>query len=300
MAAAGGAANVEAGADGAAGAGTLEVIFSSSGGTSGKKVPATLVGSDPDNDVAVIKVDGPVPGWAPLGDSARLQPGETVLAIGSALGDFRNTVTEGIISALDRQITETNDDGTQHTLTGVIQTDAAINHGNSGGPLVDLNGYVVGINTAIVRSSSSGGGGTNPFGGLPGFGAVNTSDQAQGLGFAISSNVVKSAAQHMLVRMPRAYLGVEAPTVTSKLSSYLNVPVGAYVRVVQPGSPADHAGLLPRDIIVTLDGQAIDDSHSLTRLVQARKPGDTVTLTVNRGGRTLTIKATLGTRPASK
>ena len=279
------------------GATKLEVIFSTTGGTGGKKVVATLVGSDPDNDVAVIKVDAPVPGWVPLGDSARLQPGETVLAIGSALGDFRNTVTEGIVSALDRQITETADDGTQHTLTNIIQTDAAINHGNSGGPLVDLNGYVIGINTAIVRSSS-GGSSTNPFGGLPGFGSVDTTDQAQGLGFAISSNTVKTVAQRLLIRTPRAYLGVEAPTLSPQFASYLGVPVGAIIRLVQPGSPAARAGLQVRDIIVKLGGQAVDDSHPLTRLVQAHKPGERVPLLINRAGRMLTVVVALGTRPS--
>jgi 2-alkenal reductase len=277
-----------------AGYSKLEVSFADA---NGNQVPATLVGSDVDNDLAVIKVNARVPGWAPLGDSTQLQPGDTVLAIGSALGDFHNTVTEGIVSALNRQITETADDGSTHTLNDMIQTDAAINHGNSGGPLIDLNGYVVGINTAIVRSSS--GSGSSPFDTIPGLGSVDTGDQAQGLGFAIASRTVKSVAQRLLLRLPIAYLGVKAPTLTPQLASYLGVSIGAYVQVVEPGSPAAQAGLEPRDVILKVDGRAIDEAHSLTNLVRLHKPGDVVVLTVNRGGRTLTLKVTLGALPAS-
>jgi 2-alkenal reductase len=250
-----------------------------------------------DNDLAVIKVDAKVPGWAPLGDSAQLQPGDTVLAIGSALGDFHNTVTEGIVSALNRQIIETADDGSTHTLNDMIQTDAAINHGNSGGPLIDLNGYVVGINTAIVRTSDTNN--SSPFGSIPGLGSVESGDQAEGLGFAIASRTVKSVAQRLLLRLPIAYLGVKAPTLSPQLASYLGVPIGAYVQVVEPGSPAAQAGLQPRDVILTVNGQRIDEAHSLTNLVRVHRPGDTVQLTVNRAGRTVLLKVTLAALPAS-
>jgi 2-alkenal reductase len=147
-----------------------QVIFKS-----GAKANATLAGSAPYTDLAVIHVDARVPAWAKLGDSSKVQPGQTVLAIGSPLGSFENSVTEGIISAVGRTLQEPNGP----TLTGVLQTDAAINHGNSGGPLVDLNGNVIGINTAVVRSSSDTGNPQDPFGGLfnP-FGGSLSGDQA--------------------------------------------------------------------------------------------------------------------------
>ncbi len=146
---------------------SLEVIHAD-----GTKVPATLVGADEFSDLAVLHVEGEIPATAALGDSGALQPGEPVIAIGSPLGDFKGTVTVGVISALDRQL----EVGGGLTMEGLIQTDAAINQGNSGGPLVNALGQVIGINTAIVRGTGAGG-------------AV-----AEGLGFAIPSNVVQEVA----------------------------------------------------------------------------------------------------------
>jgi len=271
----------------------LEVIFANGD----RKLPATLIGADPDSDLAVIKVDVPVPGWAPLGDSSQVQPGDPVLAIGSALGDFHNTVTQGIISGLNRTLTETDDDGTVHNLTGVLQTDAAINHGNSGGPLLDLNGYVVGINTAVVRSTNSASG-ANPFTGVPGL-SSSSADTAEGLGFAIASNTAKSVAQRLLLRLPEGYLGVDSRPLTPQIAAYLNVPRGAYVLGVKADSPAAAAGLQPRDVITKVNGQIVDENHPLPRIVRAFKPGDKATITLSRGGRSLTVTVTLTTRPAN-
>src|SRR5437763_10602580 len=165
---------------------SYQVIFKS-----GAKSGATLAGSAPYSDLAVIQVNASVPAWAPLGDSSKVQPGQTVLAIGSPLGSYENTVTEGIVSAVGRTLQEPNNGP---LLTNLLQTDAPINHGNSGGPLVDLNGKVVGINTAVVRSSSDTTNPTSPFGGLlTPFGNLPSGDQAQGLGFAIPSNTARLA-----------------------------------------------------------------------------------------------------------
>ncbi len=151
-------------------------------------------------------------------------------------------------------------DGSTHTLMDIIQTDAAINHGNSGGPLIDLNGYVVGINTAIVRSSSN----SSPYLNVPG----DSSDQAQGLGFAIASNTVKSVAQRLLLRLPIPYLGVKAPTISPQYASYLGVPIGAYVSAIIPDSPASRCGLKNGDVIVKMNNQTIDENNSLTKVIR--------------------------------
>ena len=148
----------------------LEVIFSD-----GTRASATLVGEDVSTDLAVIKVDVAVPAVASLGDSDALEPGQPVIAIGTALGDFENTVTAGIISGLHRQL-----DDSGSATRDMIQTDAAINHGNSGGPLLDLEGNVIGINTAVVRADDSVG------------------DIAEGLGFAIPSNTVKTVVERLI------------------------------------------------------------------------------------------------------
>ncbi|MCL5256968.1 MAG: trypsin-like peptidase domain-containing protein [Chloroflexi bacterium] len=252
---------------------SLSVIFAN-----GEKVPAVLVGRDPYSDIAVIKVDGPTPAVAAMGDSSTLQPGQTVIAIGSALGDFRNTVTRGIVSGLGRQIpTESG-----YTLEDVIQTDAAINHGNSGGPLLDLSGQVIGINTAIVRSSGQG-------------------DVAEGLGFAIPSNTVNNIAAKLIAdgHVPRPYLGISYQEINPSLAAYYNLPVkyGAYVLELTPGGAAEQAGVLVDDIITAINGEAINDQMSLGQILMKHSTGEQVTLTVNRGGEELSIPATLGEAP---
>jgi 2-alkenal reductase len=150
---------------------SLEVIFAD-----GTSAPAQLVGTDPASDLAVVKVDVAVPAVAEFGDSDALEPGQPVLAIGSPLGDFRNTVTQGVVSALHRDL----QDSTSAGLQDLVQTDAAINEGNSGGPLIDLSGHVVAINVAVVRSTGTVG------------------DVAEGLGFAIPSNTVKAVANRLI------------------------------------------------------------------------------------------------------
>jgi len=260
-----------------AGGGTFQVIFANGQ----QKVPATLVGRDPVSDIAVLKVNVPVPAVATFGNSDELQPGEQVVAIGSALGDFRNTVTHGIVSGLDRTLPANSGEA----LSGLIQTDAPINHGNSGGPLLNLQGQVIGINTAVVRSTGAGG------------------DIAEGLGFAIPSNTVKQIADQLMQHgvVPRPFLGVTAGMISPQIASYysLSVTHGALIQSVETGSPADKAGLKAGDVITAIDNTTLDDTHSLADVLLAHHVGDSVKLTVTRGSQSLTLTATLGQRPAN-
>jgi 2-alkenal reductase len=251
--------------------GSLAVLFAD-----GTRHEATLVGADPLQDLAVIKVSDPVPAVAALGDSAALQPGQTLIAIGSPLGDFKNSVTVGVVSALNRSVPGSS-------MEGLVQTDAAINHGNSGGPLVDLRGEVIGINTLVVR-----GGGSTP-------------DQAEGLGFAIPSQTVKTVSDKLIADGKIAYpfLGVSYGMIDAELAAENNLPVqnGALISEVQPNQPAAKAGLKEGDIIISLDGLKLGSDVSLRGVLLQRQPGDTVKLEVLREGRTLALDVTLTTRP---
>jgi len=252
---------------------SLEVIFGDD-----KKVSATLIGADVFSDLAVIRVEGDVPAAAELGDSAALQPGEPVIAIGSPLGDFKGTVTVGVVSALDRRL----ELGGGLAMEGLVQTDAAINQGNSGGPLVNALGQVIGINTAIVRGSGAGG------------------PVAEGLGFAIPSNTVKEVGEQLIQygQVRRPYLGVEWVAITPQIASAYDLPVqfGAYIQEVEPRSPADRAGLQPGDIIIAIEDQTIDEQNSLVNILMRFDPGEEVQITTIREGREITLSVTLGTR----
>jgi 2-alkenal reductase len=256
------------------GARRLEVIFSD-----GETVSAQLIGADPYADVAVIKIDDAVPAYAELGNSDNLAPGETVIAIGSPLGDFRNTVTAGVVSALGR--TMTSDSGYQ--MEDLIQTDAAINHGNSGGPLVNLAGQVVGLNTLVIRGN--------------GF----TSDQAEGLGFAVSINTVKAVSDQLIAQghVSRPYLGISWAAVTPDIARYNNLPAewGVYVRSVGEGTPAASAGLQVGDILTKIGDTALDADHSFTNTLWKHEVGEQVVLEVLRDGQTLNVSVILGERP---
>ena len=250
-----------------AGANSIQVIFSD-----GTKATATLMGTDTLADVAVIKVDVPVSVSAPFGDSSALQPGQTAIAIGSPLGDFRGTVTMGVISALNRSV------GTQQ---GLIQTDAAINNGNSGGPLINTLGQVIGINTLVVRSTNEG-------------------NVAEGLGFSIPSNQVRIIADQLIAkgRVDRSYLGVSYQSVDPLSSSGLNsdVTYGVIVTQVSPNTPAAQSGIQVGDVILAFDGQKLDQD-ALTALLLQHKAGDVITLTIERDGKQSNIQVTLTARP---
>jgi 2-alkenal reductase len=237
---------------------SLFVIFAD-----GTQVPATLVGQDAFSDLAVIKVSAKVPGVAQFGDSDKLEPGQPVVAIGTALGDYKNTVTAGIVSALHRQL---GDGGT--STQDLIQTDAAINHGNSGGPLLDLNGNVIGINTAVVRSTGTSG------------------DIAEGLGFAIPSNTVKTVTSQLIKSgsISRPYLGITYQVITPDVATANQLPrqQGVYVTDVTTGGPAAKAGIVPNSIITKIDGTTIttDSNSTLAGILSKHKVGDSVKLTV--------------------
>jgi S1-C subfamily serine protease len=252
--------------------GTKEVNIVLSDGTQEK---ATIVGTDPYADIAVLKTDGKVPAVAGLGNSDKLDPGESVIAIGSPLGDFKNTVTVGVVSATGRSI----DSGNGYTIENLIQTDAAINHGNSGGPLVNLAGEVIGINTLVVRNSGMG-------------------DVAEGLGFAIPINTAQAIAQQIIQQgyFARPYMGISFQPITPDIADRYNLPAkwGVYITKVESGSPADKAGLRENDIITKVGDITIDETHSYVNSLFKYKPGDTIPLTVVRDGKEMQLQITLG------
>src|SRR3954463_267004 len=232
----------------------------------GKTASAKVVGTDPSTDVAVIQVDAPESGLPPLtfADSNSVEVGDGAVAIGSPFG-LEDTVTTGIVSALNRTIQAPNN----FTISGAIQTDAAINHGNSGGPLLDSSGHVIGINSQI----ESGSGGND------------------GVGFAIPSSMVQRVAQELVSggKVAHAYLGVQLTDAASG--------GGATVAQTVGGGPGASAGLRTGDVVTAIEGKSVDSSDALVAAVDSHKPGDPVTLTVKRGGDTSQIKVKLGTRP---
>ena len=268
-----------------AGANSISVQFSN-----GATYKAMLVGSDASSDLAVIKVNAPASLLQPLAlaDSSTVSVGDGVVAIGSPFG-LSGTITEGIVSALHRDITAPNN----FTITDTIQTDAAINHGNSGGVLLNSAGKVIGV-TAQIDSESGGN---------------------DGVGFAIPSNTVRSIVSQLVTggTVQRAYLGVKIQTIPSDAASALNVPAGVAVTSVVSGSPASKAGLKGAtgsaivngqsyvtggDVITGVDGHSVTSADTLQTEISGRKPGSKVTLTVVRNGATKTITVTLGTRPS--
>jgi serine protease Do len=253
---------------------TLDVVFAD-----GTQVSAELIGADAFSDLAVIKVDGSVPAVAELGDSDQLQIGEPVIAIGNPLGDFNNTVTSGVISALGRTL----DVGSGSAYEKMIQTDAAINHGNSGGPLVNMSGQVIGITTAIVRGSTT------------------SSDVAEGLGFAIPSKTVSQITAQLIStgKVERPYMGVRWQLITPEIAKANGLPMqwGAYVQRVGAGSTADQAGVLAGDIITKIGDEELSDSNAFLNLLNHHKVGENVAIEVWRNGQTLTLNAVLQAQP---
>ena len=216
---------------------------------------------------------------AQWGDSSALQIGETVIAIGSALGDFKNTVTQGVVSALGRSL----DTGKGYSLENMIQTDAAINHGNSGGPLINLSGQVVGINTAIVRGSGFGG------------------DVAEGLGFSIPSRVVSDVTSQLIAKgyVDRPILGIGYQMITPEIAQANGLPMswGVYVQKVDRGSAADQAGVQQGDILTAIGTDEISAELSFVNALMRHSVNEKTTLSVWRNGKTLALDATLQGRP---
>lgn len=238
----------------------------------GGRAPASLVGTAPSFDLAVLKVDGLVPAVAAWGNSGELPLGAHVLAIGSALGEYKNTVTGGILSGFNRDL---------GPLRGLLQTDAAINSGNSGGPLINLAGQIVGINTAVVRGDGFSGG-------------------AEGLGFAIPSNVAEKVVRRLIEtgNAEPSFLGIQYRELNPQVAieNQLSINQGALLDEVVGGSPAAQAGLQTGDVITAINGQALDERHPLVSLLVEYVAGETITLDVLRSGQTFQTELTLGKR----
>jgi 2-alkenal reductase len=241
----------------------------------GSEQAATLVGTDVYSDLAVLQAAGEVPAAAVMGNSDALNQGETVIAIGSPLGEFMNTVTVGVVSATGRSI----DTGLGYQIEGLIQTDAAINSGNSGGPLLNLAGEVIGINTLVVRDSSSG-------------------TVAEGLGFAIPINTARAVAEQIIEKgyFSRPYVGINWQAITPRIAAIYRLPAdyGVYITAVAEGSPANQAGLQPGDIITGVGETILDATHAYINILFEYSPGDMVTLTVMRGNEQIQVDVTLG------
>ena len=247
------------------------------------ELPAKLINSDIFADLAVIKVDGQMPAIARIGNSDLLKPGETVIAIGSPLGDFRNSVTVGVISATGRSI----DTGNGYQLENLIQTDTAINSGNSGGPLVNLAGEVIGINTLVVR----GDGGSNAI--------------AEGLGFAIPANTARLISEQIIQKgyFARPDLGVlQVQAINPRIASLYNLPMkwGAYVSRIDSKGPAAQAGIRAGDIIVRIGETSIDESTSYINALFAYSPNQSVSIGVYRENQAITFNVVLGEMSASQ
>jgi len=241
-----------------------------------KEYKVSQISRDPANDVAIIKID-PSTGSglraAELGDSSALRVGQFVIAIGTALGEFRHTVTTGVISGLGRGITAGSVfEGYVEELDNIIQTDAAINPGNSGGPLLNSAGQVIGVNIALAQG-------------------------AQNIGFALPINVVKDSLTQFKSSggfAKKAYLGVQYQMLTQQTAILNNVPQGAYVVEVVADSPAEKAGVKTEDIITKIDGNELTDKNGgLAKIISKKKPGDVVSLDIWRNEETIKLQVTL-------
>ncbi len=267
------------------GAQTIEVILGDQ-----SRYPAKFIGADQRNDVALLKIEpkGKALAALPLGDSSTLQVGQKVLAIGNPFG-FQSTLTTGVVSALGRtvQTSETT------FIDEAIQTDAPINRGNSGGPLINSHGEVIGINSAIYTPTGT----------------------TAGIGFAIPINTAKLIAHDLMTegRVRRAFLGVETRPVGQWLAEALDLPVqeGLLIERVTRGGPADRSGLrggdrvalagmrrilIGGDVVVAIDGQKVANQLDMNLILNRKRPGDAVKVTIYRGGRKMDVSATLGER----
>jgi len=249
-----------------------------------KEYSGKVISRDPINDIAVVKINATGLTPVQLGNSTKLEPGQTVLAIGNALGLFSNTVSKGIVSGLSRKISASLGSGGQmEHLRGVIQTDVAINQGNSGGPLVDLSGEVVGINTAIIYG-------------------------AQNIGFSIPINWAKLDLEDIVKhgRIIKPFIGLQYVMLNNILKNQYSLPVDYGALVVRdhmpnsiavvPESPAAKAGIVENDIITALNGEQLTEDKDLQDMVQRCSVGDEIQLTVIRKNETLNLKTTLAER----
>ena len=245
---------------------------------------AKVVATDPNNDIAFLKIEAKNLAPAELGDSDKVEVGQSVVAIGNALGQFQNTVTTGVISGKSRPITANGSNGSSEALTNLFQTDAAINPGNSGGPLVDIEGRVIGINTAVAGN-------------------------AENIGFAIPINDAKNVLNSVIKtgKIVRPYVGVRYITLNEEIAkaNELGSSSGALVYgsgnqlAVLPGSPAAKAGIQEGDIILKIDGNEITESNPISSVIGKKKPGDKVEIIYLRDGKQSKATVTLAEAPSN-
>ncbi len=245
----------------------------------GDEFPAELVGADKSYDIAVLKIDAKGLPAVSVGDSDQLHVGENVVAIGNPLGELTFTMTNGILSALDREI---NTDGNPQNM---LQTNAAINSGNSGGPLFDMDGNVIGVTTAKYSGSTSSG------------------TTIEGLGFAIPINealrVAYDLAEYGYVK-GQAYLGVVVKTIPDNVASYYGLPIGPRVENVNPGSCAEKAGIQVGDIVMKFNGKEVENNPALLSALKKVKAGEVVNMTLFRSGAEVEVSVTLDERPSEE
>ena len=248
----------------------------------GKKYKATVVARHPSLDVAIVKIEGSGFPTLQLGNSEGIKLGQTAIAIGNALGEFRNTVSVGVVSGLARQVTASDESGLgSETIDNVIQIDAAINPGNSGGPLLDISGNVIGINTAMVSG-------------------------AQSIGFAIPVNAIKKSVETVVQggKIRAAYLGVRYVMLNEDIAKKysLSVHEGAFIKgdanslAVESNSPAAQADIREGDIITAIDEKTLDMNTSLAYIISQKNPGDTIQLDIQRGDKKIQVSVRLGER----
>ena len=246
----------------------------------GEKHEAKVIARDPILDIALIKIEGSDFPFLSLGNSDSIEVGQSVIAIGNALAEFRNTVSVGVVSGLARSITAGDSSGNIEVLDKVIQTDAAINPGNSGGPLLDLSGRVVGVNVAVAQGSQS-------------------------VGFALPINSIKGAIESVKTtgKIIRPYIGIRYLIINAEMKekNNLSVDYGVLVKsgasqnelAVIPGSPADKAGIVENDIILEIDGVKLDNKISLASIIREKSIGQVITLKILHRGEEKTISVTL-------
>lgn len=241
----------------------------------GKKFDIKKIYRDPILDLAVVQVDGDKMQALELGDSSKLKVGQTVIAIGNALGQFTNTVTTGVVSGLGRRVVAGDPfSGSEESLDNLIQTDAAINPGNSGGPLLNSAGQVIGVNVA-------------------------TTEGAQNIGFAIPINSVKKIADEFIAKgtVSHPFLGISYRYISKDAAIMYEVPPGVYIQDVVPDSSADKAGVKVGDIITKVDGESVDSESKIPQTISAKKVGDKLSLTIWNAGKERTVTATLQELP---
>ena len=264
-------------------AGTEYAVVLNDDGHKGKSVVAKVLATDPTNDIAVLKIEETGLPFLTFADSDAIQVGQTAIAIGYALGQFENTVSKGVVSGLARSINAGSNTMGSERLSGIIQTDAALNPGNSGGPLLDIQGNVIGMNVAVAS--------------------------AQSIAFALPANDVKSVFESVKStgEIERAFLGIRYAPIDADLQKQqgLAYDYGAIVirgdnptdLAVVPGSPADKAGIVENDILLVWGSQKIDEDHAISDLVNRTKVGDTVTVKISHKGEEKTVIVTLTARP---